>query len=168
MMGPRSNLSALSAEPRTARRTKRWPLGRQRLDRDELATAASDRASKSNEWDVAIQQSLAGSAGPVAAASPGSDPLSLADPPTVKQILGAAGFIGANFTDVDEPVYYGPEVAAALDWVRGFTCTNEVLNRLDPSPRRAHSGVCGRRSPPTKATTVSGSTPAWIITARRH
>ena len=50
----------------------------------------------------------------------------------MKQILGAAGFIGVNFTDVDEPVYYGPDMAAALDWVRGFTCTNEVLNRLDP------------------------------------
>jgi hypothetical protein len=23
-------------------------------------------------------------------------------------------------------------VTAALDWVRGFTCTNEVLQRLDP------------------------------------
>jgi hypothetical protein len=24
-------------------------------------------------------------------------------------------------------------VAAALDWVRGFTCTSEVLKRLDPA-----------------------------------
>jgi hypothetical protein len=78
-------------------------LGRQRLDLDELAAAVSDRASESNEWDVAIQQSLAGSPGPVAAASTGPDPFSLADPPTVKQILGVAGFMGVNFTDVDEP-----------------------------------------------------------------
>jgi hypothetical protein len=32
-------------------------------------------------------------------------------------------------------------VTAALDWVRGFTCTNEVLNRLDPA---AAARVLGR------------------------
>jgi hypothetical protein len=48
-------------------------------------------------------------------------------------ILEAAGFAGVAFTDVAEPVYYGPDVAAALDWVRGFTCTNELLKRLDPA-----------------------------------
>ena len=56
----------------------------------------------------------------------------LADPPAVTAILEAAGFAGVTFTDVNEPVYYGPDVAAALDWVRGFTCTNRVLKRLDP------------------------------------
>jgi hypothetical protein len=134
VMGPRSNLSTLSAEPRTSRRTKRWPRS---AVSGSIVTSSQPLhrtgPAESNEWDVAIQQSLAGSAGPVAAASPRPDPFSLADPPTVEQILGAAGFIGVNFTDVDEPVYYGSDVAAALDWVRGFTCTNEVLNRLDPA-----------------------------------
>ncbi|WP_020579984.1 class I SAM-dependent methyltransferase [Actinopolymorpha alba] len=65
-----------------------------------------------NEWDVAIHQSLAGPQGPVATASAGPDPFSLGDPPTVKQILGAAGFADIAFTDVHEPVYYGPDVAA--------------------------------------------------------
>ena len=32
-----------------------------------------------------------------------------------------------TFTDVDEPVYYGPNVASALDWVRGFTSTSNAL-----------------------------------------
>ena len=53
-----------------------------------------------NEWDIAIHQSLAAPQGPVAAASAGPDPFSLADPPTVKQILGAAGFADITFTDV--------------------------------------------------------------------
>jgi SAM-dependent methyltransferase len=86
-----------------------------------------------NEWAVSIQQSLAGPERPVAAVSAGPDPFSLADPPTVKQVLGDAGFAAIEFTDVQEPVYYGPDVAAALDWVRGFTCTSEVLKRLDPT-----------------------------------
>jgi hypothetical protein len=36
-------------------------------------------------------------------------------------------------TDVHAPVYYGPDVSAALDWVRGFACTKNVLDRLDPA-----------------------------------
>jgi len=122
-----------------------------------------------NEWDVAIHRSLIGSTGPVAAASAGPDPFSLADPPTVKQVLGAAGFIGVNFTDVDEPVYYGPDVTAALDWIRGFTCTNEVLKRLDPA---AAARALGRlRETLTAHQSDDGvwfDSRAWIITARRH
>ncbi|MGH3207598.1 MAG: hypothetical protein ACRDNO_07540, partial [Trebonia sp.] len=29
--------------------------------------------------------------------------------------------------------YYGQDVAAALDWVRGFTSTSEALKRMDPA-----------------------------------
>src|SRR6266545_554199 len=86
-----------------------------------------------NEWDVAIRQSLAGPKGAAAIACGGSDPFSLADPPAVERILADAGFADVSFTDVREPVYYGPDVAAALDWVRGFACTSEVLKRLNPA-----------------------------------
>jgi SAM-dependent methyltransferase len=122
-----------------------------------------------NEWDIAIHQSLAGPQGPVAAATAGPDPFSLADPPTVKQILGAAGLTDITFTDVHEPVYYGPDVAAALDWVRGFTCTSETLKRLDPD---AASRAVGRLRETLSARLsddgVWFDSRAWIITARRH
>jgi ubiquinone/menaquinone biosynthesis C-methylase UbiE len=122
-----------------------------------------------NEWDIAIHQSLAGAQGPVAAASAGQDPFSLADPPTVNQILGAAGFADITFTDVHEPVYYGPDVAAALDWVRGFTCTSEILKRLDPA---AASRAVGRLRETLSAHLSDDgiwfNSRAWIITARRH
>jgi SAM-dependent methyltransferase len=121
-----------------------------------------------NEWDVVIHQSLAGRQGPVAAASAGPDPFSLADPPAVKQLLGAAGFADIAFTDVHEPVYYGPDVAAALAWVRGFTCTSEVLNRLGPA---AAAGAVGRLREALSAHLsddgVWFDSRAWIITARR-
>jgi SAM-dependent methyltransferase len=122
-----------------------------------------------NEWDVAIHQSLAGPEGPVAAGSAGPDPFSLADPPTVKEILGAAGFAAIEFTDVHEPVYYGPDVAAALDWVRGFTCTSEVLKRLEPAAaagavRRLREALSAHLSDDG----VWFNSRAWIITARRH
>ena len=80
------------------------------------------QAHERNEWDVAIRQSLGAAAGPMAPFSGGADPFSLADPPAVTEILGAARFADVAFTDVREPVYYGPDVAAAPDWGRGFTC----------------------------------------------
>jgi hypothetical protein len=117
-----------------------------------------------NEWDVAIHQSLGAAAVP----SEGSDPFSLADPPTVTEILQAAGFADVAFTDVREPLYYGPDVATALDWVRGFACTNRALERLDPAAEAraierlraalaAHMGDAG----------VWFDSRAWIVTARR-
>jgi SAM-dependent methyltransferase len=122
-----------------------------------------------NEWDVAIHGSLESFEGPVAVAPKGPDPFSLANPTTVEGILDAAGFADVTFTDVHEPVYYGPDVAAALDWVRGFTCTNDVLKRLDPvAAERAL-----KRLRETLAAHASGDgiwfdSRAWIVTARRR
>ena len=127
------------------------------------------QAHERNKWDVAIHQSLGAAEGPVAVPSGGPDPFSLADPPTVTQILEAAGFADVTLTDVCEPVYYGPHVAAALDWVRGFTCTSEILKRLDP----AAAARAVRRLRETLAAHLSDDgvcfdSRAWIVTARRH
>ena len=102
------------------------------------------QAHEHNEWDVAIRQALGADEAPVAPPSVGSDPFSLADPPTVKEILEAADLPRSAFTDVDEPVYYGPDVAAALDWVNGFTSTAEVLKRLDPACREGRGRASAR------------------------
>lgn len=86
-----------------------------------------------NEWSTSIQRALASDEGvppPVPAAL---DPFSLADQATVERILEAASFADVTFTDVHEPVYYGRDITAALDWIRGFTCTNDALKRLDPA-----------------------------------
>jgi len=127
------------------------------------------QAHKRNEWDVAIHQSLGAAEGPVAGASGGPDPFSLADPPTVKEILEAAGFADVAFTDVHEPVYYGPDVAAALDWVCGFTCNAEVLKRLDPAAatlavERLREALAAHMSDEG----VWFNSRSWIVTARRH
>ena len=122
-----------------------------------------------NEWDVAIHRSLEGFEEPAAAAPAGPDPFSLADPATVEGILDAAGFAEVTLTDVHEPVYYGPDVAAALGWVRGFTCTDGVLKRLDSAGAEralerlretlaAHAGGVG----------IWFDSRAWIVTARRR
>jgi SAM-dependent methyltransferase len=122
-----------------------------------------------NEWDVAIHQSLGAADGPVTIPAGGPGPFSLADPPVVTEILEAAGFAGVAFTDVHEPVYYGPDVATALDWVRGFACTSEVLKRLDPA---AAARAAGRLREALAAHLsddgVWFSSRAWIVTAHRH
>jgi SAM-dependent methyltransferase len=126
------------------------------------------QSQERNEWDVVIRRSLEGPAGPVSAASTGPDPFSLGDPPAVERILGAAGFVGVTFADVHEPVHYGADVTAALDWVRGFTCTNETLKRLDSA---AASRALGRLREALSAQQsddgVWFDSRAWIITARR-
>ena len=121
------------------------------------------QAAQCNEWEVAIRQSLR------AAASAGLDAFSLADPPAVTGILAAAGFGGVTFTDVHEPVYYGPDVTAALEWVGGFRCTSDVLGRLDPA---AAAHALGRLRE-MLAARLSGDgvwfdSRAWIVSARRH
>lgn len=98
------------------------------------------QAREHNEWDVAIRRSLAEPEATLAADSAGPDAFSLSDPSTVRETLKAAGFADVAFADVHEPVYYGPDVDAALDWVRGFTCTNEALKRLDPAAATLATG----------------------------
>ena len=122
-----------------------------------------------NEWDVAIHQSLGAAEGPAAVPSEGPDPFSLADPPAVEEMLQAAGFAGVEFTDVREPVYYGPDVAAALDWVRGFTCTNRVLTRLAPADAaRAVERLREALAAHMSDDGVWFGSRAWVVTARRR
>jgi SAM-dependent methyltransferase len=122
-----------------------------------------------NEWDVAIHRSLEGFGESVAVAPEGPDPFSLGNPMTVEGVLDAAGFAGVSFTDVHEPVYYGPDVAAALDWVRGFTCTNEVLKRLDPvAAERALERLGETLAAHAGGEGIWFDSRAWIVTARRR
>jgi hypothetical protein len=79
------------------------------------------QAKERNEWGVAIDQVLAAHDGMAAVDRGAPDPFSLADPTTATALLKAAGFVDVTFTDVQQPVYYGPDTDTALAWVRGFT-----------------------------------------------
>lgn len=122
------------------------------------------QSAANNEWDVAIRRALTDIGAP--AVTEGSAAFSLAEPPEVAGLLQAAGFADVAFGEVREPVYYGPEVAAALDWVRGFASTRAMTRRLDPDATTgalrevlaAHLGDDG----------VWFDARAWIITARRR
>jgi SAM-dependent methyltransferase len=114
------------------------------------------QAGERNEWDVAIRNALAS-----IAESSGPDPFSLAEPATVEAILRAAGFGEIAFAEVRRPIYYGPDVASALDWVRGFSCTPDV---------RGPQGLARLRQALAEHLTDDGvwfDSRAWMVTARR-
>jgi SAM-dependent methyltransferase len=123
------------------------------------------QAHDRNEWSVAIRRCLDGSG---AVASAGPDPFSLADPPDVTGILEDAGFADVTFADVREPMYFGPDVATALDWIRGFACTREALDRLDPdAAARALGRLRVILAEHNGSRGVRFNSRAWIVTARR-
>ena len=122
-----------------------------------------------NEWDVAIRQSLGGSDTPAALDPPAPDPFSLADPWAVTDVLETAGFLDVTFTDVHEPVYYGPDLDTALDWVRGFTCTSQALEQRDPADaERAVRRLRNALAAHLRDDGVWFNSRAWVVNARRR
>lgn len=79
------------------------------------------QAAERNEWEMAIRRALA-----VPADDAGSAAFSLADPAAVRAMLSAAEFADVTFTDVDEPVYYGQDVAAAVERLREMLAAHKT------------------------------------------
>ena len=121
-----------------------------------------------NEWVVLIERALATGTDVADASSAEPDTFSLADPTTTRRILDAAGFVETSFADVHEPVYYGPDVAAALDWIRSFASVNDRLKRVDPaSAERALERLRQTLAEHLRGRGVWLDSRAWIVTANR-
>jgi SAM-dependent methyltransferase len=125
------------------------------------------QARERNEWSTELRRVLA----PGTAAAPaatGLDPFSLGEPAVAEQVLAAAGFVEVGFTEVYEPVYYGPDVATAEELVLGLREATALLASLEP----AAAGLArGRLRELLEAHLADGGvftdSRAWIITARR-
>jgi SAM-dependent methyltransferase len=121
-----------------------------------------------NEWASSIDNALAADQASLPRPSDAMDPFSFGDPAAVTTILDAAGFVELSFTDVHEPVYYGRDVAAALDWVRGFADVRKTLQQLDPASRQhALDRLVRMLEAHTRADGTWFDSRAWIVTARR-
>lgn len=122
-----------------------------------------------NEWATAITRALTDGDQPARAPRAAAlDPFSLADPAAVRAILGAAGFADVGFTNVREPVYYGPDVETALALVGDLTMTTDRLAAM--SPAAAERARARLRDLLAAHQTVDGvwfDARAWIVTARR-
>jgi SAM-dependent methyltransferase len=122
------------------------------------------QAPERNEWDVALRRALH----TTDATTPGPDPFSLADPPTVTTILTGAGFTDITVADVREPVFYGPDIDVALDWASSFTCISSALAQLDPdAAARAVLRLRETLAAHLHDDGVWFDSRAWLVTARR-
>lgn len=117
---------------------------------------------KDNEWATAIQDALG-------AAPPPSrlDAFSLAEPDTVRALLGGAGYADVAFTEVREPVYFGPDAASALELVWDMKTVRDWLAQADSlTAQRAVGRVREVLAAHETDAGVLFDSRAWIITAR--
>ena len=122
-----------------------------------------------NEWSTSIQRCLAPDERQAIVSMEGLDPFSLSDPTQVERILTEAGFAGTSFMDVREPVYYGENVDAAIEWVRGFLSVRELLQRLDAaSAERALERLRELLAAHDDGSGVWFDARAWIVTSRQQ
>jgi SAM-dependent methyltransferase len=121
-----------------------------------------------NEWALSIDNALTAGQASVSLPTGSMDPFSLGNPAAVTTILDATGFAELSFADVREPVYYGRDVAAALDWVRGFADVRETLQQLGPASReRALHRLARTLAAHARTDGIWFDSRAWIVTARR-
>jgi SAM-dependent methyltransferase len=115
-----------------------------------------------NEWVSEIGRALGG-------APDTSGAFSLGEPATARRILERGGFCDVRFEEVAEPVFYGPDVAAALEFVSAFQSTRDALAAMAPADaERALERL--RRLLDEHRTAEHGvafPSRAWIIGARR-
>ena len=125
------------------------------------------QARQRNAWSTKIREAIAGDAEPPPPAA-GPSPFSLGEPAVARGILTAAGFTEISFTDVHEPVYYGPDTAVALDVVSGLRSTKDLLADMDAG--QAEEALARLRATLAAHQTSEGvlfDARTWIIAARR-
>ena len=116
-----------------------------------------------NEW-ASVRQTLTG----VAATPSGPNAFSLGDPAVTEGILTAAGFTDVDFSDVQEPVYYGPDSATALDAMLRLLKYEDLIADLDaPAADEARARLRATLEAHETADGVYFDSRAWIVTARR-
>ena len=124
------------------------------------------QAAERNDWAMSIRRALA-TVAPVAPPK-ALAAFSLGDPDIVERTLDAAGLADITLTGVNEPVYYGADVAAALGWVCGFSTTAAALQQM-ATAEREHA-LAALREMLAAHDTGNGiwlGSRAWLATARR-
>jgi SAM-dependent methyltransferase len=126
------------------------------------------QARERNAWSTKIREAIAGDMD-VPPPATGPSPFSLGDPAVAGGILAAAGFTEISFTDVHEPVYYGPDPTVAFDVVSGLRSTRDPLGGMDPG--QAEEALARLRAALAAHQTSDGvlfDARTWIIAARRR
>jgi SAM-dependent methyltransferase len=119
-----------------------------------------------NRWALSIDAALGDAA---QLPPPGADPFSLGDAECTADTLERAGFEALRFEDVDEPVLYGHDIGAALEFVCGFQDTSAALASMGRSDAaravdRLRAMLAAHYSDDRGVLLDSR---AWLITGRR-
>ena len=126
------------------------------------------QARERNAWSTAIREAIAGDMELPPPPEAGPSPFSLGDPAVAGGILAAAGFTEVSFTDVHEPVCFGPDAAVAFDVVSGLRSTKDLLAGMDEE--QAGQAVARLRATLAAHETSEGvffDARTWIVAARR-
>lgn len=117
-----------------------------------------------NKWSGTIRHALAPGS---AISEKAGKAFSLGDPAIATKLLGIAGFTSIDFIEVHEPVFYGTDVANALDALAGLYMVKDALTQTGEAPdqplRRLRALLEAHMTPEG----VLFDSRAWIITADR-
>jgi SAM-dependent methyltransferase len=119
-----------------------------------------------NKWALAIDTALGGAA---RLPQPDAAPFLLGDVEATTEMLERAGFEAVRFEDVHEPVLYGHDIDAALEFVCGFQHVSAALAGLSRDDA-THAVVRLRQMLENHYDDDQGVTidsRSWLITARR-
>ncbi|WP_410670122.1 class I SAM-dependent methyltransferase [Amycolatopsis sp. cmx-4-68] len=116
-----------------------------------------DRAR--NEWYSVLRDALS----PGRTPPPSGPHFSLGDPARTRALLEGAGFTGVEFTELRDPVCYGPDAATACEFALGLKDAQELL---DPADEQAASRLKAAFAAHETSDGVLLGARTWIVTAR--
>ena len=138
------------------------------LRRDGRLALLSWQGLAKNDWVLLLRDALA--AGRTLPEPPIGvpGPFGLADAAAVQAILTSAGFESVDLQEVNEPMYFGADVADAFSFVTGLGLTRGLLDGLDERTQaKALQTLRERLSEHTTSDGVLVGASAWLITAQR-
>lgn len=110
-----------------------------------------------NEWYSVLHDAVA----PGTTPPPAGPHFSLGDPARTRALLEGAGFADVEFTELREPVCYGPDAATACEFALGLKDVQE-LRPTEESANRLRAAFAAHETPDG----VLLGARAWIVTAR--
>jgi ubiquinone/menaquinone biosynthesis C-methylase UbiE len=116
-----------------------------------------------NEWATAIHEALdPDSTGPVAAGKA----FSVSDPSMTSGLLETAGFTTIEFSEINEPVFYGPNPESALATIQTFENVKNALNR-PAATAEIRARLLDMLEEHQTPHGIQFGSRAWMITGRR-
>lgn len=124
------------------------------------------QAADHQEWSTAIQQALTGTQ--TEPTGRGGKAFSLADPKVTTSVLTTAGFTAVEITEVQEPLYYGPDATSARDAICDLWMVKDLLADVDTAATaRALDRLLATLDAHDTGEGVWFDSRAWRVTAHR-